>query len=118
VVAAASISGSFLGARSGHTSLDLWAVLALVAFVLCLASAIWILLPHKMVFAFRGDALLAQSDKLGVDDVAEAYRAAGLWIEPDLNANGDQLGSLSTWFTVSCVLLAAEVILWTVSLTG
>jgi hypothetical protein len=118
VVAAASISGSFLGARSGHTSLDLWAVLALVTFVLCLASAIWILLPHKMVFAFRGDALLAQSDKLGVDDVAEAYRAAGLWIEPDLNANGDKLGSLSTWFTVSCVLLAAEVILWTVSLTG
>jgi hypothetical protein len=30
-----------------------------VAFVLCLASAIWILLPHKMVFAFRGEALLA-----------------------------------------------------------
>lgn len=69
VVATASISGSFLGARSSHTSLDLWAVLALVAFVLCLASAIWILLPHKMVFAFRGEALLAESDRAGVKDV-------------------------------------------------
>jgi hypothetical protein len=71
-----------------------------------------------MVFAFRGDALLAQSDELGVDDVTEAYRAAGLWIEPNLDANRDKLGSLSTWFTVSCLLLAVEVILWTVSLTG
>ena len=118
VVATASISGSFLGARSSHTSLDLWAVLALVAFVLCLASAIWILLPHKMVFAFRGEALLAESDRAGVKDVTEAYRAAGRWIEPNLDANRDTLGSLSAWFTVSCTLLAVEVILWTISLTG
>jgi hypothetical protein len=118
VVASASISGSFLGARSGHTTLDLWAVLALVAFVLCPASAIWVLLPHKMVFAFRGEALLAESDKLGVKDVTEAYRGAGRWIEPNLDANRDALGSLSAWLTVSCTLLAVEVILWTVSLTG
>jgi hypothetical protein len=100
VVAAASISGSFLGARSEHT-LDAWAVLALIAVALCLACAIWILLPHEMVFAFRGDALLAQSDELGVGDVAEAYRAAGFWIEPNLEANRDKLGSLSLSLSLS-----------------
>jgi len=118
VVAAASISGSFLGAKANHGSLDVWAILALGAFVLCLASAIWILLPHKLVFAFRGDALLAESDHRGVQDVTEAYRAAGIWIEPNLDSNRDRIANLSSWFTVSCGLLAVEVILWTISVAG
>jgi hypothetical protein len=66
VVAVASISGSFLGAKVNHGSLDVWAILALIAFVLCLAAAIWVLLPHRLVFAFRGEALLAESDHQGV----------------------------------------------------
>lgn len=41
VVAAASISGSFLGAKVNQGSVDVWAILALIAFVLCLATAIW-----------------------------------------------------------------------------
>lgn len=118
VVAAASISGSFLGAKVNHGSLDVWAVLAMVTFVLCLASAIWVLLPQRLVFAFRGDALLAESDHQGVQDVTEAYRAAGIWIEPHLDVNAAKIAALSDWFTVSCVLLAAEVILWTVSLAS
>ncbi len=118
VLAAASIAGSFLGAKTSHGSLDVWAVLALVAFVLCLASAIWVLLPHELVFAFRGQALLAVSDHQGANDMTEAYRAVGIWIEPFLDANRDKIGSLSDWFAVSCVLLAAEVLLWTVSLAS
>jgi hypothetical protein len=41
IIAAVSISGSFLGAEVSHGSLDAWAVLALIAFVLCLGCAIW-----------------------------------------------------------------------------
>lgn len=118
VVAAASLSGSFLGSRGSHGSIGIWAILALIAFVLCLASAIWVLLPHRFVFAFRGNALLAESDHRGVQDVREAYRAAGSWIEPHLDANGDKIGDLAQWFTASCVLLAVEVILWTISVAG
>jgi hypothetical protein len=70
------------------------------------------------VFAFRGDALLAESDHRGVHDVTEAYRAAGIWIEPFLDSNRDRIETLSNWFTISCVLLALEVILWTVSVAG
>ncbi len=118
VVAAASISGSFLGTKAAHGSLDVWAVLALIAFVLCVGAAVFVLLPHKLVFAFRGEALLAESDHRGVSDVAEAYRAAGIWMEPHLDTNGEKSARLSSWFTASCALLTAEIILWTVSLAS
>ena len=118
VLAAASVSGSFLGTKVSHGSLDVWSVLALIAFVLCVGAAIYVLLPHQLVFAFRGQALLAASDHEGIDDVTEAYRAAGIWIEPMLESNRNTIGDLSDWFSISCVLLTAEVVLWTVSLAG
>ena len=93
IVAAASISGSFLGTKVSHGSLDTWAILALIAFVLCLGSAIWLLLPHSLVFAFRGEALLGMSDQEGVEDVAQAYRAAGIWVEPYLDSNLDKIAA-------------------------
>lgn len=116
VLAAASIAGSFLGTKTSHGSLDTLSVLALIAFVLCLATAIWVLLPHALVFAFHGEVLLAEADHEGVEDVTEAYRAAGIWIEPYLDANRDKIAELANWFTASCVLLAAEIVLWTLSL--
>jgi hypothetical protein len=61
VVAAASISGAFLGAKVSHGSLDVWAILALIAFVLCLGCAIWVLLPHSLVFAFRARRCLGRA---------------------------------------------------------
>lgn len=118
ILAAASIAGAFLGAKTSHGSLDTWGILALISFVLCLGGSIWVLLPHEFVFAFHGRALLAESDHQGVQDVTEAYRAAGIWVEPYLEANRDKIAELSDWLAVSCLLLAAEVILWTLSLTG
>jgi hypothetical protein len=70
------------------------------------------------VFAVRGETPLGETDHLGVRDVVQAYRAAGIWIEPHLDRNRDKLPRMSGWFTVSCVLLAAEVVLWTLSLTS
>ena len=118
VLAAASVSGSFLATKVNHGSLDVWAVLALVAFAACVGAAIYVLLPHRLVFGFRGQTLLAVSDHEGVDDLTEAYRAAGIWIEPILESNRNKIADLADWFTVSCGLLTAEVILWTVSLAG
>jgi hypothetical protein len=78
----------------------------------------YVLLPHQLVFAFRGQTLLAASDREGIDDVSEAYRAAGISIEPMLESNRDRIADLSDRFTISCALLTAEVILWTISLAG
>lgn len=118
VLAAASIAGSFLTTKASGGSLDGWAIAALVTFALCLASSTWVLLPHEFVFAVSGQALLGEADQFGVRDVSEAYRAATMWIEPYLGRNREQLSRMSGWFTVSCILLAAEVVLWTLSLTS
>lgn len=118
MLAAASIAGSFLGAKTGHSSLGVWGVLAMISFALCVGSAIWILLPHALVFAFRGEALLAESDHRGTQLMTDAYRSASIWIEPHLEANRDKIAWLSSWLAVSCALLAAEIILWTISLIG
>jgi hypothetical protein len=50
--------------------------------------------------------------------VAQAYRAAGLWIEPFLEANRNTIESLARGFTVSCLLLTLVVVLRTISVTG
>jgi hypothetical protein len=118
VLAAASIAGSFFGAETSHGSLGIWGVLAMVAFALCVGSAIWVLLPHAFVFAFRGETLLAESDHRGVSDVVEAYRTAGIWVQPHLEVNRGKIAGLSDCLAASCALLAVEVILWTLSLIG
>lgn len=118
VLAAASIAGSFFGAKTSHGSLGVWGVLAMIAFASCVGSAIWVLLPHAFVFAFRGETLLAESDHRGVSNVTEAYRTAGIWIEPHLEVNRSKIAGLSNWLAASCALLSAEVILWTLSLIG
>lgn len=117
VLAAASIAGSLLAARTSHGSPDPLVIVAVISFAVCSGSATWVLLPHKLVFAFGGDALFAPGVH-GERDITEAYRAAGTWIEPHLRANDDKIAGLSSWLTVSCVVLTAEIISWAISLTG
>jgi hypothetical protein len=115
VLAAASIAGSFLGVKFSHGSLDVFAIAALISFAFCSGSATWVLLPHRFVFAFPGDELLGPTGYEPLRDVADAYGAVGAWVEPHLQANKVKLGGLSSWLTISCVLLAVEIILWTIS---
>ncbi len=118
VLAAASIAGSFLGAKANHGLPNPWGIMAVVSYALCSGSAVWVLLPREFVFAFRGSALITASDPPHRLDLAAAYRAAGGWIEPHLHLNRRKLIRLSRLLTASCALLAAEVILWTLSLTS
>ena len=89
-----------------------------MTFALCSGSAIWVLLPHDLTFAGTGGDLLATSDQRGMYDVAEAYRTVDSWLEPHLLENRLMVARLSSCLTLSCVLLATEVALWTVSLVG
>ena len=118
VLGAASIAGSFLGAKASSGSLDAWAIMAMISFALCFVCAIWVLLPHDFALAVGGEDLLALSDDRGVREVAEAYRTASGWLEPYLRANRVTVARLSSWLTVSCMLLAIEVALWTLSLVN
>jgi hypothetical protein len=116
VLGAASIAGSFMGAKAAAGSLDIWAISATVWFVLCFVSAIWVVLPHELTFAFRGERLFPLSEGQRPADVKVAYLAGGAWIESHVRANAGKLAELATWLTLSCVLLAVEVIFWTISL--
>jgi hypothetical protein len=90
----------------------------MVCFGLCVASALWVLIPHNLLVALRGEELLERGNRQGTHDVARAYRAAGRWIEPRLELNRIEIARLSYFLAVSCVLLAAEAVLWTISLIG
>src|SRR4051812_30169322 len=60
LVAAASVVTSFLGgAAFTRSGLDVWSIVALVAFVLSIGSATWVLPPQKkkLIFSFLGSKL-------------------------------------------------------------
>jgi hypothetical protein len=119
VLAAASISGSFLGAKANHGSLDVFAALALGAFVLCLARAIWILLPHHLVFAFRAETRCSRERPPGACMTSlRPIAPLGSGSSPSSTRTATESRLCPTWFTISGALLALEVILWTVSVAG
>jgi len=115
VLAAASVAGSFLVSAIRHGPAGALGILAIASFALCSGSAIWVLLPHTFVFAFRGQTLLRASDQSRSASMSDAYRAAGAWIEPLVRRNRAKIRALAECLTLSCALLALEVILWTVT---
>jgi hypothetical protein len=116
VLGAASIAGSLWGTRAAGHSLDAWALLATLAFALCSASAIWVLLPRDLALSFNGGELLAAGDARGLSALADGYRTACDWIEPHMELNRRTLDRLANWLTFACILLSAEVILQTISI--
>jgi hypothetical protein len=72
------------------------------------------------VFAFRGAALLRAAPERSdaCADPEQAYRAAGRWIEFQIVANRRRITALKELPTVGCVLLAIEVVLWTIAVAS
>jgi uncharacterized membrane protein YhdT len=119
ILGTGSIVASLSGVRTaGDHALDVWAVLAAVSFALCFACAIWVLLPRNLFVSLGGAELMAGADIVGAPDLNDGYRAASTWIEPYLEQNRQTIDRLADWLTVSCVLLAVEVVLCTISVTS
>jgi hypothetical protein len=117
LIAGASVAASFLGGQAARTSdLDLAGGLAVVGYLVCVASALYVLLPHRLVLEFRGSVMLKAA--AGVDHVTveEALRAASGWIERFHERNRDELQRLTRWYTIACAGLGFEIVLWIVSL--
>jgi|HubBroStandDraft_2_1064218.scaffolds.fasta_scaffold495457_1 hypothetical protein len=117
VLGAASIAVSLVAARFDGL-LDAWAVLAAVAYILCFASAILVLLPRELVLSFSGAGLMADGDGERLANVSEAYRAASSWIEPYVLRNRRTIDRLADWLTISCLLLSIEVTLDVIGLAS
>jgi len=118
ILAAASIAGSVPVARDSHGSPAGWSILAVISFALCSACAIWVLLPHRFVFALRGDALLTVDAHGRTRDITEAYRAVTAWSKLYAHANNGRIARLSDWLTASGMLLSIEILLRVVNLIG
>lgn len=71
LVAAASIAASVLGAQAARTGeLELLGAAAIVAYVICVLAALYVLLPHQLVLEFRGSVLYSAAViALGVEIV-------------------------------------------------
>lgn len=115
VIAAATVAASFLATRASANS-AIWTVALGLMFVISVGSAIVVLLPATLVFAYNGALILTAADAAGDDAVGHAYRAAIAWMQTDLTHNRDVISRLALWFYVSAGTLAAEVLLWTISL--
>ena len=114
LLAAASIAGSFLGVTKG--AIDTLAVLALIAYLVSVGTAVYTLLPHELTTEFRGTALLRVAREAEATD-DDAYEATVHWLERIRSENAPVLDRLTKWYVASAVSLGVEVTLWTLSLT-
>jgi hypothetical protein len=119
LLAAASLAASFLGGQSIRTGeLRFLGVLAIVAYVMCVAACIKVLLPHRLVFSFRGSVLLRTAREAAVDELEDALEAAMGWIESFIDSNRSELDALTRWYTGACLALGLEIVLWLVGAPG
>lgn len=115
LVAAASIAASVLGAQAVRTgSLEALAALAIVAYVCCVLSTLYVLLPHKLVLEFRGCVLFEFARAADASD-DEALRTAADWIEEFHESNRDELARLGRWYSAAVIAVGIEIVLWTIS---
>ncbi len=116
VLAAASISASFLGTMTSQgAGLDAWSMLALIAFALTVVTAIWVFWPNPFTFGFESRSLLGANDEQDGVDVLEGYRAAVIRMSPWIDANRGGIQQLATRFGCSCFSLLLEIGCWPAS---
>jgi hypothetical protein len=115
VVAAASIAASVLTAQAGRgVDLDVFGAAAVIAFVACIATSLYVLLPHELVLEFRGTVLLDQTDRADAD-LRGIHRTVTEWLDEFHQRNAAVLDRLTSAYTVGCASLGAEIVLWTLS---
>ena len=74
LLATASLAASFLGGQSIRAGdLGVVGVLAVVAYLACVGACITVLLPHRLVFSFRGSTLIetAREAQADLEDTLE-----------------------------------------------
>jgi hypothetical protein len=119
LVAAAAVAGSLLGARALAEPWDGLALWASIAFGVCIALCMAILVPWWFAWYFTFNA------RILLEDWADEPRRGGAmpmqrWMAESLQThwrgNSRRLAWMYGTFTVAVLALAAEVTLWTVKL--
>jgi hypothetical protein len=120
LLAASSIVASFLGSRALQDGdIDALAIAALVAFVLSVVAALWILAPKRdLTFAISGPGLYEALFRFKVwDNTPEIHRRLAYWMQDAQAGNQKTITNLQRGYWVATAAVVAEVMLWTWRLT-
>jgi hypothetical protein len=108
LIAAASVVASL---RTPSTSpISFGGVVALAACALCVACAVWVLLPHGLIFVVSGGELRLVDRHQRPRGVAAAHHVASLWAERRARANRRVLARIALSLSLGCVLLLIEIV--------
>ena len=118
LLAAASLSASFLGARAlEENGLALLTVLALAALVTTLVVGTLVLVPREeFVFSLSGTVLY--DDLADVDDQAEQHRYTAYWLDEFWERNEPPVKRLNFRFQIAAGALVAQILFWTLAISG
>jgi hypothetical protein len=118
MLAAASIAGSFLGGQAVKAgTLDEFGFGAIATYLGCVAASLYVLLPHGLVLDFRGGVALDFAIRSDAD-LPSTLRAVAGWLDRFHQANRRVLKRLDLAYAITCLLLGAEISLWTASYAG
>jgi hypothetical protein len=120
LLAAASLTASFLGGQTiSHTRhLGKLEVLALVALALSVALCVYVLMP-KEGFTFSLNAAGVYEELFPVaDDDQEVKRRLVYWLEDYWRDNQRKIDRLSRSYLWAALALLAQLILWSVALAA
>jgi hypothetical protein len=114
LLAAASVSASFLGAATakGGDDLGFCGGAALVAFVVAIGCCIWVLMPRRDGWTFITSPTTLKRDWIDTQRDTESMKLfLATALEGHYDANAKKMGDLYVFFQVAAGSVAAEVIL-------
>lgn len=114
LLAAASVSASFLGAATakGGGDLGFCGGAALIAFVIAIGCCIWVLMPRRDGWTFITSPTTLKNDWIDTQRPAESMRLfLATALEAHYDANAKKMGDLYVFFQVAAGSVAVEVIL-------
>jgi hypothetical protein len=114
LLAAASVSASFLGAATakGGGNLGFWGGAALVAFVGAIGCCIWVLMPRRDGWTFITSPTTLKKDWIDTQRPTESMKLfLATALENHYDENAREMADLYVFFQVAAGSVAAEVIL-------
>jgi hypothetical protein len=119
LLAAASVSASFLGAATAKSggSLGFWGGAALVAYVIAIGCCIWVLMPRRDGWIFITSPATLKKDWIETRRPTESMKLfLAVALENHYDTNAKKMAELYVLFQVAAGSVAAEVILGAVQI--
>jgi hypothetical protein len=115
ILAASGVVTGFLGRTPVESGLGPFGYLAIAAFAVSALACVWVLLPRWDCWEFSINAKSLMPfflDETDPEHPDALFRYLADAIQDDFDQNKDLLAKLYSGFTVSCLALAIEIVLW------